>query len=169
MRRPSPAIIIAGIALFIALGGTSMAATGYQITSLWQIAPKVRHALRGHRGPRGFTGAAGPQGSQGVQGIPGPQGPVQRDPSQLYIRRFSSKLDQDGPLVAGLTMQCDPNDTIVTGGFDGQNEVVTTDNLAQPLYGPWFITAHLDPNPAPGEPTAPTSGSVSGWVLCQRA
>jgi hypothetical protein len=70
-NRISPTTIIASVALFFSLTGAGLAATGYRITSLWQIAPKVRHELRGQCGPQG---PAGPQGGPGQQGATGPEG-----------------------------------------------------------------------------------------------
>lgn len=69
-QRISPATVIALAALFFSMTGAGLAATGYRITSLFQISPKVRHALRGAQGP------TGPQGPQGLQGLTGPQGPA---------------------------------------------------------------------------------------------
>jgi hypothetical protein len=43
--KPSPATIIACMALFVALGGTAIAASHYVITSTSQIKPSVRSAL----------------------------------------------------------------------------------------------------------------------------
>lgn len=64
---------VAYLALVVALGGTSYAA-GYRITSVKQIAPKVREALQGERGPRGRTGADGVPGRAGFVGATGPAG-----------------------------------------------------------------------------------------------
>jgi hypothetical protein len=83
-RRPSPAIIIASLALFFALGGTAIAAKRYLITSTSQIKPSVLAKLKGKagkQGPAGATGATGAQGSAGApgaagaQGLVGPEGP----------------------------------------------------------------------------------------------
>jgi len=90
--RPSPALIVACVALAIALGGTGYAAT--------QLAPRnsvgtlqvINHSLRridfkpgqiprgprgpqGEQGPAGPAGAAGPAGPAGAQGPTGPAGP----------------------------------------------------------------------------------------------
>ena len=75
-RKPSPATIIASVALFFSLGtGAGIAAQHYLITSLSQISPKVRHELRGRMGPAGPTGPQGAQGPIGQTGPQGPQGP----------------------------------------------------------------------------------------------
>ena len=95
-RKPSPALIIALVALFFSLAGTGLAASTIIITNIDQIAPSVQAQLKGAQGPagpqgpagvngvngqdgqngmRGPVGPAGPQGLQGVQGPVGPQGP----------------------------------------------------------------------------------------------
>jgi hypothetical protein len=80
LRKPSPAIVVALIALLVAL--TSTAAAGLVITSgnikngtiqLVDISGKAKRALMGHRGPRG---PAGPQGQVGLPGNQGPAGPA---------------------------------------------------------------------------------------------
>src|ERR1035441_1303494 len=75
-RRPSPATVIAGVALFLALGGTAAAARHFLITSTRQIKPSVLRALHGATGRTGLQGPAGPAGAIGAQGPQGPAGPV---------------------------------------------------------------------------------------------
>jgi hypothetical protein len=78
--------VIALLALFLALGGTSFAAAS--LISGASIKPhtiaknrltnKAIKQLKGNRGPRGVAGApgaTGPQGAQGAQGAQGVQGP----------------------------------------------------------------------------------------------
>jgi Collagen triple helix repeat (20 copies) len=67
---------VAWLALFVALAGTSFAATHYTLTSTEQIKPSVLKALRGARGTKGPQGPAGPQGAQGPAGVPGAEGPT---------------------------------------------------------------------------------------------
>lgn len=87
MRKPTPAMIVACLALFVALGGTGLAATHYLITSTGQIKPSVLKQLRGptvsfaQDGPQGATGPSGAPGlpgprGEGEQGTPGHQGPA---------------------------------------------------------------------------------------------
>jgi len=68
-RRPSPATAIALIALFVALGGTAMAARSYLITSTSQIKPSVLRKLKGRPGSRGPTGPVGATGVAGTAAV----------------------------------------------------------------------------------------------------
>jgi hypothetical protein len=70
-RKPSPATIIAMLALFVALSGSAIAASDYLITSTRQIKPSVLRALRGKQGRRGVPG---PEGKAGEKGEPGTEG-----------------------------------------------------------------------------------------------
>jgi len=77
---------IALVALFIALGGTTYAATALPKNSVGtkqvingslqklDLSRKAQRALKGNRGPRGFTGARGATGAQGAQGVKGDTG-----------------------------------------------------------------------------------------------
>ena len=67
-------MVVAALALFLALGGSAVAARHYLLTSTKQISPKVLKKLKGKTGPRGLTGATGPQGLQGPQGTQGVKG-----------------------------------------------------------------------------------------------
>jgi hypothetical protein len=79
---------IALLALFLALGGTTYAASTALIGKNTVASPQVvngslktidlskkaRRALKGNRGPRGFAGAQGAKGATGSNGATGPKG-----------------------------------------------------------------------------------------------
>jgi hypothetical protein len=76
LRKPSPSSLVAGLALFFALGGTALASR-YLITSTSEIKPSVLKKLKGNtglQGPAGAQGAAGAQGPAGARGLTGAQG-----------------------------------------------------------------------------------------------
>jgi collagen triple helix repeat protein len=87
-RRPSPAMVVALIALFVSLAGNAGAGALLLVTSknikngsiqavdLSRAAKAQLKGNEGPRGPRGFTGAQGIQGPQGLVGAQGPPGPV---------------------------------------------------------------------------------------------
>ena len=64
LKAPSPSMVVALVALFVALGGTGWAATQSGSDTAHQAAKKKKTVKRGPRGLRG------PQGIQGVQASP---------------------------------------------------------------------------------------------------
>ncbi len=88
IRRPSAAMVVAGLALLLALGGTGYAAGIVGIGSVGTpqlkvdavISSKVKDGsllardFKAGQLPRGAQGAPGPAGAQGSQGPPGPKG-----------------------------------------------------------------------------------------------
>jgi hypothetical protein len=91
-HRPSPAMVVACISLFVALGGVGYAATigspqiknnGVRSIDIRNgtivrkdISRSTRRSLRGRRGPAGPPGATGPRGRRGARGPAGPTGPT---------------------------------------------------------------------------------------------
>src|SRR6266508_315584 len=85
-HRPSPAMLISLLALFVALGGTSYAVSKLPKNSVGSaqvingslqkadLSKKAVAALKGSRGPQGPAGAAGAPGPQGATGPPGATG-----------------------------------------------------------------------------------------------
>jgi hypothetical protein len=126
--RPTPAGVIACLALAIALGGTAVAATtlvpknsvgsAQVINGSLQkadLSKRTVTALRGARGARGPQGIPGPQGAPGAQGTQGAQG-AQGVPGLSGTARAYGRVRADGVLtrsknVAGVTQ--------ILGGFGG--------------------------------------------------
>jgi hypothetical protein len=111
-RKPSPAVLVAAVALFVALGGTAVAARHFLITSTRQIKPSVLRELKGVTGPSGRTGASGPQGASGAPGPPGPAGPVSL--SALTIVRAPDVLVR--PQTEATSVASCPNGSHVLSG-----------------------------------------------------
>jgi Collagen triple helix repeat (20 copies) len=103
---PSPATVIACVALVFSLGGTSLAAGSVSpqsrsgsdaeastatVASEAQRGPRGR---RGPRGPRGLRGPAGPAGPAGAAGQAGPAGPAGAAATSLW-----ASVDAAGTLV----------------------------------------------------------------------
>lgn len=114
-RLPSPAMIVASLALVVALGGVSYAAgvlpansvgakqLKKRAVSLQKLTPAARSALRGQKGdkgdpgPAGTTGAVGPKGDTGQKGETGPPGPFPGLlPSGKTVRGAYSLIDTAG-------------------------------------------------------------------------
>lgn len=111
-HRPSPALVIACLALAVALGGTSYAAvtlprnsvgtaqlkrnavTSVKVKNFSLLrtdfkrgqlpaGPRGPQGLQGPQGPQGLQGPKGDKGDQGIQGIQGIQGPPGPFPATL--------------------------------------------------------------------------------------
>jgi hypothetical protein len=120
---------LALFALFLALGGTSFAAsnallarnsvgTAQVINGSLQandLSKNARTALKGNTGPRGPAGAQGSLGAAGAQGVQGPPGAtgaqgVQGAPGQSATKLFVA-MDADGTLTknSGATLATKAN------------------------------------------------------------
>jgi len=130
LRTPSPVFIISLIALFVALGGTSLAAAnlinGKLIKAnsipknrLTKRAIKSLHGARGAQGPQGpqgATGLQGPNGAQGLQGIPGLAG--------YQIVRVDAIMAATD-VGASHTATCPTGKDVIGGGAYDFNERLT--------------------------------------------
>jgi hypothetical protein len=108
--RPSPAMVVAGLALLTALGGTSYAAVQAALprNSVTTIQVKdfsllARDFKRGQV-PRGATGPAGPAGAAGPAGPQGPPGPSGATIKWALVRPDGGIAAQSG----GITLAAKP-------------------------------------------------------------
>ncbi len=129
-HRPSPALVISCIALFLALGGTGYAASQIVVStpsykkakkskpkiSKKQIEAAVAKYVKAHKkelsGPAGANGAPGPPGDPGPQGVPGAVG----QPGATGAASSSASLA--GPVSTGSSSRVDlggPSVTVKVG------------------------------------------------------
>jgi hypothetical protein len=153
--RPSPAMVVAMIALLVAAAGTGYAATSLPRNSVGpaQLQPdsvnstKVKnHSLlkldfangqipTGPRGPRGFPGAPGPPGSPGAKGPTGATGPAGTAATKWAL------VGKDGNVVASST----PAPVVLQSGT-GQYYV----NFGSPVIGHAIVTSGAFRSADPG-------------------
>src|ERR671934_2691619 len=117
LGRPSPALVIACVALFVSLGGTGYAVLRLPANSVGTAqlknnavtSRKVRNFslraadfARGQlpRGPRGPSGPVGPAGATGATGATGPQGPAGAPASASTITLRTSAVHVPGNTAA---------------------------------------------------------------------
>ena len=123
---PSPAMLVALLALFLGAGGVGYAATligSAQITNnsirsadirdgtiaLKDLSPKARSVLRGANGARGIKGA------RGLEGPTGPVGPASLAGTPNVVVRTDSASVADAAL-AQVSVQCNFGERAVGGG-----------------------------------------------------
>jgi hypothetical protein len=141
LRAPSPALVISLLALFVALGGTTYAATSLPRHSVGtaqlrngavtkkKLNKRTIHALKGEQGPQGVPGLQGVQGPKGLQGPKGDSGPAGT------VRAYA-EVDRSGGL--GISHN-------VGGGV---------------VYSPGVFCVEVDPS----VPVAATGAVVSPWA-----
>jgi hypothetical protein len=125
LRRPSPAMVVAMVALFVALSGGAYATTQALITSgqianrtirLVDVHPSAINALRGQRGPQGPEGVAGRDGINGTNGAPGAPGAQGAQGAQGAPGTQGAPGAQGTPGAQGA--QGEPGAPGADGGFD---------------------------------------------------
>ena len=148
--------LVVAAAVLAALGCASgaAAATHYLVTSINQIKPSVRVALKGNRGPRGFAGTAGAAGAQGPQGVPGMAGAAGSARAVAVVNADGSFLQGVGfpknvtgvSHTGGSGIYC----IILSGGFDPSDAMAT---LSQGFISDGFsVSVNADsPDCASGE------------------
>jgi hypothetical protein len=137
-HRPSPTAIIAGLALFFALGGTAAAASHYLITSTREIKPTVLSKLKGKPGPQG---PAGPQGASGPVGAVGPQGPAGPSSLSAITTVVGPTVEVENNKVKGADAECPAGDRAVSGGGDS-GIAGLTDSEMETSHTSWFILVY---------------------------
>jgi hypothetical protein len=152
---------VALLALFIALGGSTFAATHYRITSTKQIEPSVIRSLKGQNGRAGKTGPTGPAGLAGatkIQQITGPAGIV---PAFAAIPSYGSSVAQ---CPAGTTLS-GGGALVSLSGPSGGRAAVIKGSYPDAENAQWIAQAV---NPGPDQYGVYPSGPAVVWAyaLC---
>jgi hypothetical protein len=149
-RKPSPAMVVALLALFFAIGGAQAIAAqvsklinGSQIKANTITSKQVKDGslakkdfkagqlpagAKGDTGPQGPAGPQGAQGAQGAQGVQGEQG-VKGDTGTVDTSNFYTKAQSDGNYLG-------KNDTAADSGlFDGSDSSTFTRGLSTSVGG----------------------------------
>jgi hypothetical protein len=146
VRPPSPAMVVAMIALFAALGGTGYAAS--ELTKSPNAAAaktkkkskpadaqdlaQIKSFFKANRaslvGSPGAQGSAGPQGPQGSQGPAGPQGPVNAFSGSIEGSVTITTATRPGDKVGHLNLQ--PGSYVIFAKAWIENQSATTATTA---------------------------------------
>ena len=144
LHRPSPAMVVACLALLVALGGTSVAAVSQlarnsvgtpQLRNGAVTNPKLRNnavnsAKVANRsllrvdfapgqlpaGPTGPQGPAGPAGPAGAAGAQGPRGVIGTVTVRTQSVTIADALDNDLYTSAELQSSCNAGELAISGG-----------------------------------------------------
>jgi hypothetical protein len=164
-HRPSPAMVVAALALFIALAGTGYAAVKLpansvgtkQIKANAVVSSKIKNGSIARadlavgallKGPQGIPG---PQGPAGLPGVAGPQGP--RGPEGPPAVTTIDVLNSGAAAVSPVEMPC-PGGEIATGGGGTTSGSLTESRPVEDADGfpvGWHVAATAD---------------VTAWVVC---
>ena len=164
-RRPSPAMVVACVALLVALGGTSVAAvsqlarnsvgpnqlqfgavTNPKIRSNAVTSAKVRNRsllrvdFAAGQLPAGPTGPQGPAGPAGAAGPAGPAGVIGAITVRTNTISIADAGANTGTFTSGrVERRCEANERAVSAGTswgdDGANLRLITQEL-EPLFNP---------------------------------
>jgi hypothetical protein len=128
-RMPSPAMVVALLALFVALGGSSYAALKLPKGS---VGPKQlkKNAVTSSKVKPGSlltsdfkasqrSALRGPQGAQGAQGAQGPQGPggPEGPPAATEPQFLTGTTELDSTSPKQVQVECPAGKTAIAGGY----------------------------------------------------
>ena len=190
LRRPSPAMGVALLALFVALGGTSYAVTSLPAGSVGTNQLQDNAVTRGtiaHEsitsvlirngslmasdfapgqipvgpaGPVGASGATGPQGPKGDKGDTGATGTI----APLVLRAQTTEVAAGEAKT--VTMRCRSGEHAVSGGtmWGSEDGGLITASLRPAYTDSEGARGYV----ARGENTSPVSQTFSVYALCYR-
>jgi hypothetical protein len=158
-----PATIVAAVALFVALGGSSLAAASFingkhikpHSIPTNRLTKKAIKALHGAKGAQGAQGAQGPQGLPGIQGLQGTPGTS----NYTVVTNTSSSASAN---QIGVSVPC-PSGTKALGGggavLSGTSAFGPFLTDSHPVNGGWGVSYQL-------ATTGSLSLSVEVYAIC---
>ncbi len=185
-RVPSPALVVAVVALVVAMSGSAVAATtllvhtnniangavtGKKIANgavgMNKLAGTIRATLAQAGEPRGtVSGPQGPQGATGAQGpvgATGPQGPTGFEGAFFSRQKYTETVG----VGAIATAACDPNDAAnsqkyvaISGGVQD-----TDDNTDMTANSNQVEVAASFPGRMDWDTNTPIPGRLDGWIV----
>ena len=167
LGRPSPALVVASLALLVALGGTGYAAISLPANSVGTrqlkngavVATKVKsHSLVAANFKAGQlpAGPAGPQGAQGLAGAAGPPGPK----GDAATRLFATVKQNAG----GSGVQLGPASGVVTLVRQGGGSGIYNLTFNQDVSKCAVVASPGGTNLTSGQATAQTAGGAAVTV-----
>ncbi len=182
-RRPSPALVVALVALFVAFSGTATAAlvmTGQNIKDGTITGQDVKNRAlgtnklskravssltgeRGPAGPQGPMGEAGVQGPKGDTGAAGAQGP-KGDTGVAHVTTRTAGIAFAANGLVGETKDgaamCQAGESVVGGGYRLPGGSIAVGSGIVPI----FAAVESRPANASGEP-ALNGQEPRGWYV----
>jgi Collagen triple helix repeat (20 copies) len=149
---PSPAMVVACIALFGAMGGTGYAATNLVTGQDQATASKAKKGPRGKRGPAGPQGPQGPAGLKGDKGDKGEKGATGlTGPSGVPgLQKITVNQSIGANTTGTVEADCPPGELATGGGsFDGGVSTATIYQSAPTLTSPatgWEVSYKTNAN-----------------------
>jgi hypothetical protein len=175
LARVSPSMVVAMLALFVAMGGTAVAAksfiTGKQIKNSSITGVDIKNKsltaadIRGQlRGLRGLTGAAGPPGAKGDKGDPGRSALSPLQPGESVYGTIGAKYElssavevaSNASLPVPAPVALDDAHVNVDGSDEGGNLCTGTSSTPTAPAGHVCVYPYFVQNVA--------SGSPMGWI-----
>lgn len=145
-RRPSAGVVLAIVALFVALGGSSYAAVALPKASVG--APQIKQGavnskkvqdgsllakdFKAGQLPAGAQGPQGPQGQQGPQGPQGPAGPQGAPGLSGFQIVEATPVNVDPGRTAQQTAACPAGKKAISGGYETSASTDVTLNRTGP-------------------------------------
>ena len=143
-RRPSAGVVLAIVALFVALGGSSYAAVSALPKGSVGALQIKQNAVNGKKVQDGSllakdfkpgqlpSGPQGPQGTQGPQGEQGPTGPQGAPGISGFHIVEGTTVSVDPGRTSQQTVNCPAGEKAISGGYETGSSINVTLNRTGP-------------------------------------